>query len=388
MNPLLALNQQGQSYWMDDLTREMFRDGSLQRRVSQEGLTGITSNPAIFKLAIAGNDAYDEQLRSGAVAGRSSEEIYLLLVSTDIRDACDLLRPVHDATEGADGYVSLEVSPHLAHDSEASVAEAKRLWAVVDRPNLMIKIPGTAACLPAIEQLLYEGINVNITLLFSVPRYQAVAQAWLRALERRAAEGRPIRKPVSVASFFLSRIDVLIDELLDQRIGPQGHSPFTPHPSTLQGKVAIANAKLAYASLARLLKSERWQTLAAAGASPQRLLWASTSTKNPQYDELMYVEPLIGPHTVNTMPLSTSAAFADHGKVARTVDKQVRASAQVLRDLRTLGIRLDQVAGQLENEGIRKFIEPYDALLQAIEQKRERFAAQAAVPQAHTPAAP
>lgn len=377
MNPLLALNRQGQSYWMDDLTRQMLRDGSLRQRISQDGLTGITSNPAIFKQAIAGNDIYDEQLRSAALAGSSSEEIYMLLVSTDVRDACDLLRPVHEATAGADGYVSLEVSPHLAHDSAASIAEARRLWALVERPNLMIKIPGTSTCLPAIEQLLYEGINVNITLLFSVARYQAVMQAWLRALERRVREGRPLHKPASVASFFLSRIDVLVDELLAQRIGPQGHSPFTPHPAALQGKVAIANAKHAYAGLARALRSERWQALAAAGARPQRLLWASTSTKNPHYDELLYVEPLIGPHTVNTMPLGTSAAFADHGKAVRTVDKQMRASSRVLRDLRALGIRLDFVTWQLENEGIHKFIQPYDALLQAIEQKRARFTAQA-----------
>lgn len=303
----------------------------------------------------------------------------MLLVSTDVRDACDILRPVYDFTDGADGYVSLEVSPHLAHDSEGSIAEARRLWAVVDRPNLMIKIPGTAACLPAIEQLLYEGINVNITLLFSVQRYKAVMQAWLQALDRRLTEGRPVRRTASVASFFLSRIDILVDELLDQRIGPEGNSPFTPHPGTLQGKVAVANARQAYAVLSKMLKGDsRWQRLSEAGIRPQRLLWASTSTKNPNYDDLMYVEPLIGPHTINTMTLKTIAAFADHGKVARTVDKEVRAASHTLRDLRALGIDLEQVATQLENEGIRKFIQPYETLLQSIERKREHFVAKAA----------
>lgn len=280
MNPLLALKQQGQSYWMDDLTREMFHDGSLQRRVHEEGLTGITSNPAIFNLAIAGNDWYDEQLRAAARAGRSSREIYELLVTTDVRNACDVLRPVYDSTAGADGYVSLEVSPHLAHDSIGSIAEAKRLFTMVDRPNVMIKIPGTMRSLPAIEELLFEGINVNITLLFSVERYKAVADTWQRALERRLQAGRSVHNVASVASFFLSRIDVLIDELLDQRIGPDGDSSFAPHPKSLRGKVAVANAKLAYSNFALLLRRERWLSLAAAGARPQRLLWASTSTKN------------------------------------------------------------------------------------------------------------
>lgn len=379
MNPLLALKQQGQIYWMDDLTREMFHDGSLQRRVHEEGLTGITSNPAIFNLAIAGNDWYDEQLRAAARAGRSSREIYELLVTTDVRYACDVLRPVYDSTAGADGYVSLEVSPHLAHDSIGSIAEAKRLFTMVDRPNVMIKIPGTMRSLPAIEELLFEGINVNITLLFSVERYKAVADTWQRALERRLQAGRSVHNVASVASFFLSRIDVLIDELLDQRIGPDGDSSFAPHPKSLRGKVAVANAKLAYSNFALLLRRERWLSLAAAGARPQRLLWASTSTKNLAYDDLMYVEPLIGPHTINTMPLRTIAAFADHGKVAQTVNKGIRVAALTLRGLRSLGVRLGQVTDQLENEGIRKFIEPYDALLQTIEKKRSHFAANGSV---------
>lgn len=375
MNPLLALKEQGQSYWMDDLTREMLQDGSLKRRIALENLTGITSNPSIFRLAIGGSNRYDAQLAEAARQGRSSEQIYEELVTTDVRDACDLLRPVYEQTQGADGYVSLEVSPHLAYDSPRSIEEGRRLHAAVDRPNVMIKIPGTVECLPAIEQLLFEGINVNITLLFSVARYRAVSQAHQRALERRQAAGQLLDAVASVASFFLSRIDVLVDQLLALRIAPDGHSACTPHPKTLQGKVAVANAKLAYAQLAtRLRREERWQSLAAAGARPQRLLWASTSTKNPKYHDLMYVEPLIGPHTVNTMPLKTIEAFADHGKVARTVDKGLRDAARVLRELRSVGIDMAQVTQQLENEAVRKFIEPFDKLLATIEAKRARYA--------------
>ncbi|PZN27593.1 MAG: transaldolase, partial [Proteobacteria bacterium] len=375
MNPLLALKEYGQSYWMDDLRREMFQDGSLAHRVREEGLGGITSNPSTFSLAIGESNAYDDELRAAARAGKSVNEIYEQLVTSDVRTACDLLRPVYDQTQGLDGYVSLEVSPHLAHDSVGSIEEARRLAAAVGRPNLMIKIPGTIAGLPAIEELLWEGINVNITLLFSVERYKAVAHTWQRALERRLAAGRSVRDVASVASFFLSRIDTLVDELLAHRMRPDGSSSYTPHPQTLLGTVAVANAKLAYANFSALLKESRWQALEGAGARPQRLLWASTSTKNPAYPDLMYVEPLIGPHTVNTMPLKTIAAFADHGKAALTVNKGVKAAARTLRELRAVGIDLKQITAQLENEGIQKFIEPYDGLLATIGRKRVRFAA-------------
>lgn len=374
MSPLQQLTQHGQSYWIDNLTREMIESGELARRTREHGLRGVTSNPATFEKAIAGSTAYDAQIRAAADAGHSATEIYSELVIADIRRACDILRPVFDETLGIDGFISLEVSPHLARNTKHSIEEARHLARDVDRPNLLIKIPGTAEGLTAIEDLLFEGINVNITLLFAVERYQEVANAYLRALERRLNAHNSISDIASVASFFLSRIDVLVDELLGHRIGPDNASAYTPHPQTLLGKAAIANAKLAYRHFQTLMKSDRWKALEARGARPQRLLWASTGTKNPDYSEVMYVEPLIGPHTVNTMPEKTIAAFENHGKVALTLAKGVTDARRTMRELRTLGISIKQVTEQLENEGIQKFVQPYDALLKAIEIKRRRFA--------------
>lgn len=372
MTPLHKLSEYGQSYWLDNLTRRMIRDGELRHRVEHEGLLGVTSNPKIFDLAIAGSEDYSGQINEMVATGRSTDEIYEALVTTDIRDACDVLRPVYENTGGVDGYVSLEVSPHLAHDSGESMREARRLWDTVDRPNLFIKIPGTAEGVPVIEELLYEGINVNITLLFSVASYEAVAEAYQRALERRAQKGLPVENVASVASFFLSRIDVLVDQLLGHRIHPGRKPGGEPDPEALRGRAAIANAKLAYRSFERILASERWQVLARQGARPQRMLWASTSTKNPDYSDVMYVEPLIGPQTVNTMPGETIAAFRDHGRVRETVREGVTDAERTMRDLDALGIGFDQVARQLENEGVQKFIDPYDSLLANLESIRAR----------------
>ena len=362
---LSRLVEHGQSYWLDNLTRRMIADGSLARRVKEEGLGGVTSNPAIFHKAIAKSRDYDEEIRLEALAGRSVQEIYDDLTTADVRAACDVLRPVFDGTEGVDGFVSLEVSPHLAHDTVASITEALRLHGIVDRPNLFIKIPGTAAGTPAVEELLFEGINVNVTLLFSVASYQAVADAYLRALERRLEAGRPINNVASVASFFLSRIDVLVDQLLGQRTSAQA--------ALLQGKAGIANAKWAYRSFQDLIAGERWQALAQAGARPQRLLWASTGTKNAAYRDVMYVEPLIGPHTVNTMPEETIDAFADHGEVEDTVVHGLDQAQRVMTGLAAVGIDFALVTGQLESEGIQKFIEPYEALLDVISDKRDKY---------------
>ena len=362
MNALSRLQALGQSCWLDDLSRRIIADGEFARLV-REGVHGVTSNPATFAKAISGGGDYDRRIEALAAAGASAAEIYDRLSTDDVRDACDILRPVYDRTHGIDGFVSLEVSPHLAHDTEASVAEAKRLWTIVDRPNLFIKIPGTEAGVPAIEEALYEGVNINITLLFSVPRYEAVADAYMRALERRIAAHRPIDRLASVASFFLSRIDVRGDELLQHR-GAAG--------KPLLGKVAIANAKLAYRSFERMLAGRRWQRLAANRARVQRVLWASTSTKNPDYPDLMYVEPLIGPDTINTMPLQTIKAFLDHGKVAETLRDGVDQAGRNMAELGRLGISFDRVATQLENEGVQKFIEPFDALLRELETKRAR----------------
>jgi transaldolase len=375
MNRLRKLADYGQSYWMDDLSRDLLRRGDLPRLIRDSGLRGITSNPAIFGQAIGGSVAYDEQIARSARSGQSALQIYEELTCQDIRDACDALLPVHQESGGVDGYVSLEVSPLLARDTASSVAEGAHLARLVSRPNLMIKIPGTAEGLPAVEELLYRGIHVNVTLLFGIDTYQAVAEAWLRALERRRADGLPVNNVASVASFFVSRIDTLVDQLLQHRIRPDGGSALTPHPRTLQGKVAVANAKLAYAVFRRLAGSERWKALAAAGAQPQRLLWASTGTKNPAYSDVAYVEPLIGAQTVNTMPAATAAAFADHGKPGRNLTRAVPAARQVLKDLKTLGIDLKRVTWQLENEGIQKFIEPYEKLLASIEAKRQAFSA-------------
>lgn len=376
MNRLRKLANYGQSYWMDDLSRDLLQSGDLARQIRDAGLRGITSNPAIFSQAIGGSTAYDGQIARSARSGRTALQIYEELTSQDIRDACDALVPVYRETGGADGFVSLEVSPLLARDTAGSIAEGAHLAKLVDRPNLMIKIPGTAEGVPAIEELLVRGINVNVTLLFGIEAYQAVADAWLRALERRKAAGQPVDNVASVASFFVSRIDSLVDQLLGHRIRPDGSSALEPHPKSLQGRVAVANAKLAYAAFRRMAASDRWKVLEAAGARPQRLLWASTGTKNPAYSDVMYVEPLIGAHTVNTMPAATATAFDDHGKPGKTLTRGVPEARKALKDLKSLGIDLKRVTWQLENDGIQKFIEPFVRLLAGIEAKRQALAGQ------------
>jgi transaldolase len=365
--PLSALTARGQSIWLDDLSRDMLNDGSLERYIRDFSVRGLTSNPATFGKAIDDSRAYDAQLRQLIPAAPA--EVYEAITTRDVQGACDLLRPVYDSSQGTDGFASLEVSPHLARDARASVDEAHRLWQRVDRPNLMIKIPGTGEGLAAIEDLLTAGLNVNVTLLFSVERYRAVTDAWLRALERRRDAGQSPGGVHSVASFFLSRIDVLVDELLAHRLLPDGSTSFEPDPNGLRGRAALANARIAYATLRRILRSDRWSRLAEHGAQPQRLLWASTGTKNDRYSDVMYVEPLIGEHTVSTLPIPTLEAFAEHGRVASTARKGVTEARAVVRDLRKIGIDLRQVAWQLENEGIQKFIEPYDRSHQAIERK-------------------
>jgi transaldolase len=370
MNPLLRLAACGQSYWLDNLTRGMIKSGALQKRVAQEGLRGITSNPNTFHKAIAKGSDYDTQIQQLVNAQRSPADIYERLVVTDIQDACDILRPVYDASDGVDGFVSLEVSPHLAHDTEGTMTEARYLFTLVSRPNVFIKIPGTAVGVPAIEQMLYEGININITLLFSIARYEAVAEAYLKALERRVAAAKPVHTVASVASFFLSRIDVLVDQLLGHRIRPASRSDSSPRPEHLRGKVAVANAKLAYQSFKRIFGGARWQALASKGARVQRPLWASTGTKNPDYRDVRYVEPLIGPHTVNTMPEDTIAAFADHGVVRENaVEADLEEARQTFQALDALGVNFDCVTWQLENEGVQKFIEPFDELMRTLKGK-------------------
>lgn len=383
MNSLLQLIEHGQSYWIDNLERRMLADGDLRHRVDYEGLRGLTSNPATFQKAIAAGGDYDAQIgqfldrHPNTELGILREELAEALMVADIQAACDILRPVYTQSAGLDGYASLEVSPHLAYHTEATMDAARRLHRAVNRPNLFIKIPGTLPGLRAIEELLYEGININITLLFSVERYEAVAAAYLQALERRRDAGALLAPVASVASFFLSRIDVLVDRLLAQRIAPAGVAELQPNPARLLGRTAVANAKLAYQSFKRTVAGERWRSLAGQGAKVQRLLWASTGVKNSQYDDVMYIEPLIGPDTVNTMPESTIQAFANHGRVADTLEDGVDEAQQVMDGLAALGIDFHQVTAQLESEGVEKFIGPYESLLNTLGERIKAYRSRA-----------
>jgi len=358
-NPLLTLGRLGQSPWYDFITRELLQSGKLARLIAEDGLRGMTSNPTIFEKAISGSEDYDEDIRRLIAEGRQTTEIFDALSIADVQTACDSFRPSFDALEGRDGFVSIEVSPELANDTSASIAEASRLWHAVDRPNVMVKIPGTAAGIPAIEESLANGININITLLFSVERYLEVIEAFLRGLERRRAQGFAIDRLASVASFFVSRVDGKIDPLLDQ----------AGDPRKLRGSIAIANAAMAYSHFEGSLQSERWQALAAAGARPQRPLWASTSTKDPRYSDTHYIEPLVAPHTVTTLPPDTFDAYRDHGKPEVRIAATMQQAPARLRALAAQGIDLAAITHALEDEGVAKFSESYRKVLSGIEAK-------------------
>lgn len=368
MNNLVALLEYGQSYWLDNLTRNKIDSGELERRVTQEGLRGITSNPSIFFKAFTEGDEYDEAIRELAAAGKSVSEVYDTLTVRDVQDASDILRKVYDESGGIDGFVSLEVSPYLARDTEGTMAEARRLYAAVDRPNCYIKIPGTEEGIPAIEQMVYEGININVTLLFSIERYQRVAEAYVRAVSRRLEEGKSIENTVSVASFFLSRIDVLTDELLSQyEISAQKQSP---DPRDLKGKAGVASARLAYQRFKQVFHAAGWEPLRLKGAHVQRVLWASTSNKDPRESDVRYVNTLIGPDTVNTLPDETIDAFKDHGVLkADTIEEGLPEAEAVFSQLSQLGIDIDFVTRQLEYEGVQKFRDSFDKLTKALEGK-------------------
>lgn len=366
-NPLRALTDLGQSIWIDHLDRTSITSGAVQRHIEEDGVSGMTSNPSIFEKAITGDHAYDGTIRALALHGKSSEEIYEAVTVEDIQLAADALRPVFDRRDGTDGFVSLEVSPRLAYDTRATIAEARRLWAAVDRPNAMIKVPATREGLPAIEVLVGDGINVNITLLFGLGRYQQVAEAYLAGLESLAARKRSVRV-ASVASFFLSRIDVRVDTELDEleragRLRPE-------LAARLRGEAAIASAHMAYQMYATMVASERFRALAARGARPQRLLWASTSTKNPAYSDVKYVEALISANTVNTVPLETLDAYRDHGRPELRLGLDTPRAARMLDQLAEAGIRLDDITQRLEYEGVQKFIAAYDRLLLRIAARR------------------
>ncbi len=367
MSRLMRLEAFGQAIWLDYIRRDILADGTLERMIEQDGVSGLTSNPAIFQKAIGESDLYDDAIRSALTddPDLTVEGLYEVLAIEDIRMAADLLRGTYDRTEARDGYVSLEVSPHLARDTEATVAEARRLWQRVERSNLMIKVPATEEGLPAIETLLAGGINVNVTLMFSLAHYEAVAQAYLKALRRCAAPERL----ASVASFFVSRVDTRIDSLLGE-IATDG-------ARRLLGTIAIANSKAAYRRYGELFCSSEFRSWRDRGARPQRVLWASTSTKNPAYRDVLYVEELIGPETVNTVPPETLEAFRDHGEAQPTLTRGTDQAVGRLEALAELGIDLEDVTRQLQVDGVEKFAQPFDALLETLRAKRGSFASRA-----------
>jgi transaldolase len=364
MTPLNNLAELGQSVWIDFVSRKFLQQGELAELI-REGVVGVTSNPTIFQAAIADGDAYDEQIKEVSADESEPKEIFLALARDDIRAACDELRSVWDDGNGQDGWVSLEVDPNLANDTEATIAEAKRLHALVERPNLLVKIPATPAGLPAIEETIAAGIPVNVTLIFSLERHREVAEAYIRGLRRLVDGGGDPGMIASVASFFVSRVDTEADRRLDE-VG--GHDE-------LKGTLAIANAKLAYATYEEIFSGSDWDALAAAGATPQRCLWASTSTKNPDYRDVIYVEELIGPDTVNTMPLDTVRAFQDHGVAERTIDRDVDGARRILEAFKEAGIDYDDVVDTLEREGVEKFAKSFRELFADLEAKRDQLVA-------------
>lgn len=372
-NPLLTLEALGQSLWMDFIRRETISSGELQRLIDYDGLSGVTSNPSIFEKAIAESHDYDVSISTLARSGKTVDEIYLSLVIDDIQRVADILRPTYDRTGGRDGFVSLEVSPHLAHDTTGTILEARRLWSALNRSNVMIKVPATLEGLPAIQQLIGEGININITLLFGLPRYREVAEAYIAGLETLHAAGQPLAGVSSVASFFLSRIDVLVDPELKQII-KKGY-PLALTAAHLYGGTAVASARAAYQIYKELFSSARFKNLELAGARHQRLLWASTSTKNPDFPDTKYVDALIGPETINTLPIETINAYRDHGRPEPRLDQQVSAAWQALQQLSTIGIDLDALTRQLEDEGVAKFSAAFNQLTASIKEKSARIQA-------------
>lgn len=367
MNQLRHLQDFGQSIWYDNIERKMLHSGKLARLIDEDGLQGVTSNPTIFEKAIASSNDYDESLAKWlhTTTHQDSRSQFYNLAIEDIQGAADLLKPVYDDTQGRDGYVSLEVSPDIAYDIKATVAEAERLHDRVNRPNLMIKVPATKEGVVAFEKLVAKGINVNVTLLFSIARYREVVDAYLAGLETRLRQGLAINNIASVASFFVSRVDSAVDKLLEQA------ETNNPDAATLQGRIAIANAKLAYAWYQRVFDSPLFETLRQAGATTQRLLWASTGTKNPEYSDVMYIDSLIGPETVNTVPPATYAAYKDHGQPRETLTEGLQEAEQQIAMLKNIGIDLDAVTKKLEDDGVQSFATSFTNLLNAISAKTE-----------------
>lgn len=370
-NRLLELTSQGQSVWYDNIDRAQLLSGQFQRLIDEDGITGATANPTIFEKSVSLAHAYDEQMHHLIREGKNTQEIYEALLLTDIRTGADLLRPIYDATNERDGFVSLEVSPDLADDTEGTLIEVRHFWKQVARPNLMVKIPATPGGIPAIRQALSEGININITLLFSLQNYREVVAAYMSALEERQAASRDIEHIASVASFFVSRVDVLVDRLLEEKITTSTDRAEREKLKVLEGKAAIANARLVYQEFLASFNTPRFKALQHHGASVQRLLWASTSTKNPAYRDVLYAEELIGPQTIDTMPLQTIENFLDHGTVSRTLDTNIPQARLDLANLERVGISYNQITHQLQQEGVQTFAASFHKLLAGIDQKRK-----------------
>ncbi len=374
-NPLLQLQQQGQSVWYDNIDRSQLASGQFKRMLDEDGVLGVTANPTIFEKSISHGQAYDDQISQLINEGKNTNEIYEAVVIQDIRTVADLLRPIYERTDGKDGYVSLEVSPDLANDTQETAAEAERFWKMVDRPNLMIKIPATPAGIPAVYETLRKGINVNVTLIFSLDSYRAVTDAYLHALEDRNGEGQDISRLASVASFFVSRVDTLVDKLLEDKIKAGSNAE---QLKALEGKAAIANARLVYQEFKRIFNTPRFETLKHAGAHVQRPLWASTSTKNPAYRDVLYAEELVGPNTVDTMPLETIENFRDHGRVRYSIEDDIPGAHATFEELEKIGIHYDQVTQQLLDEGVKKFADSFHQLFAGIDGKKNAIKEQKA----------
>ncbi len=370
-NPLQELQQQGQSVWYDNIDRAQLQSGQYQRILTEMGIVGVTSNPSIFGKSISTGHAYDEQISQLLSKGKDTSDVYENVVIQDIRTVADLLRPVFERTQGQDGYVSLEVSPDLSHDTEGMLSEARRFWKMVERPNLMIKIPATPEGIPAVKQAISEGISVNVTLIFSLDSYRAVAEAYLSGLEERNRRGEDISKIASVASFFVSRVDTLVDQLLEDKIKASSDTNEQQKLKALEGKAAIANARLVYQEFKRIFNSPRFESLKHASANLQRPLWASTSTKNPAYRDVLYAEELIGSNTVDTMPLETIENFHDHGKVSMTIENDIQGAKTLFASLEEQGIHYEQVTQQLLDEGVKKFADAFHQLFNDIKSKQQ-----------------
>ena len=366
-NPLKKMETFGQSIWLDYIRRDLIASGALRRLIEDDGLRGMTSNPSIFEKAIAESNIYDQDIRDMALKKKDVKTIYEALSQRDVQNAADEFKSVYEKTEDKDGYVSLEVNPHLAHDTKGTIEEARRLWTALNRSNVFIKVPATSEGLPAIQQLISEGINVNVTLLFGLPRYRQVAEAYIAGLEARLAQGKPVKHIASVASFFLSRIDTLVDPLIEKFFEPGDKK--SEIAKKVHGQVAISSAKAAYQIYKEIFGSNRFKKLADKGARVQRLLWASTSTKNPNYSDIKYIEQIIGPDTVNTVPLETIDDYRDHGDPKLRLEQDVKESDLIMAQLPELGINIDKVTQQLEDEGVKKFNKPFDKLMEALRKK-------------------